>query len=155
MRWLISLSPAIIFSRPNQHMRNDYLTYFEWHNCSLELAEFNAFKIIKKYWDLTQKSRLARFKALVDRFPACHHLSSLESTYAHWVLELSIELSIKLSTCIKMHIDRAHNTRQTVLRTHEESAWLNAIDKRRKSMKDDRRNDYLIVIVTSLSPITQ
>ncbi len=155
MRWLTSLSPVTTFPRSNQHMRNDYLTYFEWHNCSSELAEFNAFKIIKKYWGLTQKSRLARFKALVDRSPVCHHLSSLESTYAHWVLELSIELSIKLSTCFKMHIDRAHNTRQTVLRTHEGSAWLNAIDKRKKSMKDGRRDDYLIVIVTSLSSITQ
>ena len=34
-------------------MRADYLTYFEKHNCSPELAEFNASEIIEKDRDLT------------------------------------------------------------------------------------------------------
>jgi len=41
-----------MFSRSNQFLRADYFTYFEKHNCSFELAEFNAFKIIEKHQDL-------------------------------------------------------------------------------------------------------
>ncbi len=33
-------------------MHIDYLIYIERLDCNSELAEFNAFKIIKKYWDL-------------------------------------------------------------------------------------------------------
>ena len=33
-------------------MRADYLTYFERHDCSSELAKFNVVKIIEKYQDL-------------------------------------------------------------------------------------------------------
>ncbi len=49
---LLDLSAVNIFSRLNWFLRADYLTYFERRNCSSELAEFNAFKIIEKYQGL-------------------------------------------------------------------------------------------------------
>ncbi len=49
MHWMIT---HLLFSCSNQHMHSDYYTYFEKHNHNADWAEFNAFKIIKKYWDL-------------------------------------------------------------------------------------------------------
>ncbi len=46
------LSSLSIFSRSNQSMRVDYLTYFERRICSFESIKFNASKIIEKYKDL-------------------------------------------------------------------------------------------------------
>jgi len=44
-------------------MRTDYHTYFERHNHSSELVEFNASRIMKKDADLSQQSRLKIFTA--------------------------------------------------------------------------------------------
>ncbi len=46
--WSLDRSAAIIFFRSDQHMRADYLTYFERHNCSSDWAEVNASEIIEK-----------------------------------------------------------------------------------------------------------
>ena len=133
MRWLTS-SPVTIFLRSNQHMRNDYLTYFEWYNCSSELAEFNAFKIIKKYWDLTQKSGLTRFKALVDRSLACiiflrpnQHMrieySNFRSSFLSNFLHASKCISIERITHVKQCFEHMKSQLDWMLSTSEERIW--------------------------------
>ena len=51
--WRRDRSAVIIFLRLNRFLRANYLTYFERHTCSSELAEFNAVKIIEKHRGLT------------------------------------------------------------------------------------------------------